>query len=399
MFEYRAYDAAGQLVTGTVEAASADEAAARLREQGYFPSSVTAAGPRRPALKRPKPMPSDAVAVFARELAIMLDTGMPIVACLEVLAGQQPHAAVRHALLEVRREVSGGRGLAESMRQHVRVFPRLLVDMIEVGEMSGNLVKILERMAKFYEHDAKIRGEIRQATTYPKVVLAFAAAAVAAVMFVVLPTFADMFAQLGVDLPRVTRIVVGVRDFIAAHILWILPAALAAGLSLARFVRTQRGRALRDGLILKVPVVGSLTAKVVFARFARTLALLFLSGISMVEALAGCEKIVGNVAVAEDIARARAGVQRGEGLAAPLRREAKTFPRMLIEMIAVGEATGGLDKVLEQIADFYDREVEQTLKGLTSVVEPVIMAVLGGVIFLIVLSVFMPMFNLVTVME
>ncbi|MFS8583013.1 MAG: type II secretion system F family protein, partial [Limnochordales bacterium] len=151
--------------------------------------------------------------------------------------------------------------------------------------------------------------------------------------------------------------------------------------------------------VLRIPFVGELVSKVIFSRFARTLALLFTSGISMVESLASCEKIVGNVVVAQDIAKARAGVQRGEGLAEPLRRGAEAFPPMLVEMIAVGEETGGLDKVLEQVADFYDREVEQTLKGLTSVIEPVIMVILGGIIFVIVLSVFMPMFDLVNVIE
>lgn len=399
LFEYKAYDGTGQLVSGTIEALDADEVALKLREQGYFPSQVTPAKVRKPLFRREKQLDSEAVAVFSRQLGIMLETGMPVVTCLEILAGQQPSQPVKQALLEVRRDVAGGQGLAESLRKHPKIFPAMFVDMIEVGETSGNLVEILDRMARFYANDAKLRGDIKQATTYPKVIVAFAAIAVAAVMFVVLPTFADIFNQFGVELPLVTRLVVSFRDFLIDNIILVLIVLAAAALGLRRFFQGEKGKTLWHRAVLRIPFVGELVSKVIFSRFARTLALLFTSGISMVESLASCEKIVGNVVVAQDIAKARAGVQRGEGLAEPLRRGAEAFPPMLVEMIAVGEETGGLDKVLEQVADFYDREVEQTLKGLTSVIEPVIMVILGGIIFVIVLSVFMPMFDLVNVIE
>lgn len=399
LFEYKAYDGTGQLVSGTIEALDADEVALKLREQGYFPSQVTPAKVRKPLFRREKQLDSEAVAVFSRQLGIMLETGMPVVTCLEILAGQQASQPVKQALLEVRRDVAGGQGLAESLRKHPKIFPAMFVDMIEVGETSGNLVEILDRMARFYANDAKLRGDIKQATTYPKVIVAFAAIAVAAVMFVVLPTFADIFNQFGVELPLVTRLVVSFRDFLIDNIILVLIVLVAAALGLRRFFQGEKGKTLWHRAVLRIPFVGELVSKVIFSRFARTLALLFTSGISMVESLASCEKIVGNVVVAQDIAKARAGVQRGEGLAEPLRRGAEAFPPMLVEMIAVGEETGGLDKVLEQVADFYDREVEQTLKGLTSVIEPVIMVILGGIIFVIVLSVFMPMFDLVNVIE
>lgn len=399
LFEYKAYDGTGQLVSGTIEALDADEVALKLREQGYFPSQVTPAKVRKPLFQREKQLDSEAVAVFSRQLGIMLETGMPVVTCLEILAGQQASQPVKQALLEVRRDVAGGQGLAESLRKHPKIFPAMFVDMIEVGETSGNLVEILDRMARFYANDAKLRGDIKQATTYPKVIVAFAAIAVAAVMFVVLPTFADIFNQFGVELPLVTRLVVSFRDFLIDNIILVLIVLVAAALGLRRFFQGEKGKTLWHRTVLRIPFVGELVSKVIFSRFARTLALLFTSGISMVESLASCEKIVGNVVVAQDIAKARAGVQRGEGLAEPLRRGAEAFPPMLVEMIAVGEETGGLDKVLEQVADFYDREVEQTLKGLTSVIEPVIMVILGGIIFVIVLSVFMPMFDLVNVIE
>lgn len=401
-FEYKAYDGTGQLVTGTIQAADENEVFARLREQGYFPSSVAEEKVQRSLLQlfqRVQPLDPQDIAVFARQFSIMLETGMPVVNCLDILATQQPSESAREALQDVRRQVSGGQSLAESLAQHRRVFPDMFVNMIGVGETSGNLSEILNRMSDFYERDAKLRGDIKQATTYPKVIISFAFIAIAVVMFVVLPTFADMFDQFGVELPLLTQLVVAFRDFLLDNILWVLLALVAIGWGLRVFFQGARGRFLLDGMLLRIPVVGDLISKIVFTRFARTLGLLFTSGISMVESLEQCEKIVGNVVVEKDIAKARAGVQRGEGITGPLRAEARVFPPMLVEMIAVGEETGGLDQVLTQISDFYDREVEQSVKGLTSIIEPVIMVILGGIIFVIVLSVFMPMFDMVNVIE
>lgn len=399
-FEYKAYDGAGQLVTGTLQAADETEVMTRLREQGYFPSSVTPAPKKRTLLfQRARPLEPRDIAVFSRQFAIMLETGMPVVNCLDILSAQQPKATAKEALQGVRRDVGGGQSLAASLRHHDRIFPDMFVNMIEVGEASGNLPEILGRMAAFYEREAKLRGDIKQATMYPSVIVTFAFVAITIVMFVVIPIFADIFGDFGVELPLVTRLVIGFRDFVTTNILWILPVLLLLGWGVVQFFRGTRGRTLLDRFVLRIPIVGDLISKVVFARFAHTLSLLFTSGISMVDSLDNCRKVVNNKAVEADIAAARAGVQRGEGISEPLRREAKTFPDMLVEMIAVGEETGGLDQVLNQIAEFYDREVEQTVRGLTSIIEPVIMVILGGIVFVIVLSVFMPMFNLANVIE
>lgn len=396
-YEYTAYDGTGQLVTGTIQAANEQEVIIRLRQQGYFPSTVTPAKERKPLFQRTKRLQPEDLAVFSRQFAIMLETGMPVVNCLDILIGQQPNPGAKEALQHIRREVSGGQGLAESMRTHPRVFPEMFVNMVAVGETSGNLSDILNRMAHFYERDAKIRGDIKQATMYPSVIVTFAFVAIAVVMFVVLPTFANMFDEFGVELPLISRIVISVRDFIVNNILLVFIAAVLVGWGLVTFFKTPKGRRILDGWLLRVPVIGDLISKVIFSRFARTLGLLYTSGISMVQSLESSESIVGNVIIKEDIAKARAGVQRGEGIAAPLRAEATSFPFMLIEMIAVGEETGGLDQVLTQIADFYEREVEQTIKGLTSIIEPTIMVLLGGIVF--VLSVFVPLFEMVNVIE
>lgn len=401
-FQYKAFDQAGNIVTGTVEAASSDEVATRLRIQGLFPSSVEPVKERRSlfaSFQRVKRMPANQLAVLSRQLAIMLETGMPVTEALRILAGQQLDAGAKDALLETLREVSGGRSLADSLKNHGAVFPDMFLDMIEVGEYSGNLAEILNRLADFYERDAKLRGDIKQALTYPTVIISFALVAIGVVMFVVLPSFAGMFAEFGVELPLITRMVIAFRDFMLEYILFVLAAVALAAFGIRAFVRSDRGRMMMDTFVLRIPTVGELVTKVIFTRFARTLSLLFTSGISMVEALESCMRVVGNRAVAKDIELSHSGVQRGQGVSEPLRQGAKFFPPMLVEMMAVGEETGSLDKVLNQVADFYDVEVEQSVKGLTAIIEPVIMVMLGGIILLIMMSVFVPMFSMVDVIQ
>lgn len=401
-FQYKAFDQTGNIVTGTVEAASSDEVATRLRIQGLFPSSVEPVKERRSlfgSFQRVKRMPANQLAVLSRQLAIMLETGMPVTEALRILAGQQLDAGAKNALLETLREVSGGRSLADSLKNHGNVFPDMFLDMVEVGEYSGNLAEILNRMADFYERDAKLRGDIKQALTYPTVIITFALVAIGVVMFVVLPSFAGMFAEFGVELPFITRMVIALRDFMLEYILFVMAAFVLIAFGIRAFVRSDRGRMMLDTLVLRLPTVGELVTKVIFTRFARTLSLLFTSGISMVEALESCKRVVGNRAVAKDIELSRAGVQRGQGVSDPLRHGARFFPPMLVEMMAVGEETGSLDKVLNQVADFYDVEVEQSVKGLTAIIEPVIMVMLGGIILLIMMSVFVPMFSMVDVIQ
>ncbi len=401
LFEYKAWDHTGKLVSGTMEAERPDEVASRLRVRGYFPSTVRPARPKQSLLqfsRRRKPGPRD-LSVLCRQLAVMVETGIPLVTSLQLLASQQRHAALKEALEETRRDVSGGSSLTESLRKHDRIFPGLFLDMVEVGESSGHLPEVLNRLADFYQRDAKLRGDIKQAMAYPTVIILFGFAVTLFVMFYVLPTFAGIFADFGVELPAVSGAILAVRDFIVRNIVWFLLSAVAAAAASRYYFRTPAGRRLRDAWILRLPVVGELVSKVIFARFARTLSLLFVSGFPMVRSLQSCEKIVGNAAVAADLAAARAGVQRGSGISEPLRREAKVFPPMLVEMIRVGEETGELDAMLDQAAGFYELEVEQSVKTLTSIIEPLILVLLGGVIFLIVLSVFVPMFNMANVIQ
>lgn len=403
LYQYRGWDRTGNPVQGTIEVEEGqdlDRVAWRLRIQGLF---VTSLEPTREArslfsFSRTKQLKPKDLAVFCRQFSIMLSTGMSVVGALRVLAPQQADAGVRDAIDRVVQRVSGGDQLSSAFRRAVGVFPRMFVDMLDVGEKSGNLPEVLERLSLFYEREAKMRGDIKQAMMYPTVVFSFALISMAAILFVVLPIFAEMFADFGADLPFITMAVLSVRDAIARYYLIIVPSLIAAAWGISRWLRTEAGKMTTDGLILRLPLVGGLVSRVIFARFARTLSLLFTSGISMGESLASCQKVVGNHVVARDIANALEQMHQGKGLAEPL-RESKSFPPMLVEMIHVGEETGDLEKVLRQVADFYEQEVEQIVAGLSSILEPVIMVFLALVVAIVLTSVFLPMFQVMDVIQ
>jgi type IV pilus assembly protein PilC len=292
--------------------------------------------------------------------------------------------------------VAEGEGLGESLGSHQKIFRRLFIDMIELGEASGNLPEILDRLAIYYEKDAKLRGDVKQAMTYPAVVSAFAVIAVAVVLFTVIPTFADLFSDFGGELPLITKIVLSFQKGIADNIVYILLISVLLFFAVQRFGRTKRGRWQLDSMFLRLPVAGDLIVKVLLSRFCQTLSLLLSGGVTVTRALEFTRKVAGNVVLAADIAMAQTGVASGKGISEPL-RQARVFPKMLVDIIAIGEETGSIEKVLSQISDFYDKEVDRAVKSLTSVIEPVIIAVLAGVIGIIAVAVFMPMFEIVNV--
>lgn len=403
LYQYRGWDRAGKPVRGTIEVEDGqelDRVAWRLRVQGLFVTSLEPVREQVPffslSFSRTRSLKPKELAVFCRQFSIMLATGMSVVGTLKVLATQQRQPGVKRALEKVIRRVSSGDHLSSAFRRTSDVFPRMFVDMLEVGEKSGNLPAVLERLSIFYEREAKLRGDIKQALTYPTVVLCFALAAVALILFVVLPIFADMFADLGAELPWITRMVLGVRDTVAHYYLVIVPTLILGGWGLSRWLKTDAGRMTTDGLILRLPIVGGLVSRVIFSRFARTLSLLFSSGIPMGESLRSCQRIVGNRVVAKDIDDARRAMQQGKGLAEPL-RASRCFPPMLIEMINVGEETGDLDKVLGQVSMFYEQEVEQSVAALSSILEPIIMVFLAIVVAIVLTSVFLPLFQIADV--
>lgn len=405
LYQYQAWDRNGKPVRGTIEVEegqSLDRVARRLRIQGLFVTSLTPAREATPffslSMGRIRPLSPKELAVFSRQLAIMLATGLSVVGALRVLLAQQTRAGVKRALDRVIRRVSSGETLSGAFRRAVGIFPRMFVDMLEVGEKSGNVAAVLERLAIFYEREDKMRGDIKQALAYPTVVFCFALVATGVILFVVLPIFAATFSDLGAELPLITRIVLGIRDVAARYFLIIVPLLLLAGWALPRWLKTESGRLVADRFLLRMPIVGGLVSRVVFARFARTLSLLFSSGISMDESLESCQRVVGNRVVAADVAYAREQLRQGRGLAEPL-KETRSFPPMLVEMIGVGEETGALDQVLNQIATFYEQEVERAVAVISSLLEPIIMVLLAGVVAIVLTSVFLPMFQIIEVIQ
>lgn len=405
LYQYQGWDRDGKPVRGTIEVEDGqdlDRVAWRLRIQGVFVTSLTPARDEASffsfSVGRTRQLKAKDLAVFSRQLGIMLATGLSVVGALRVLAAQQSNPGVRRALDRVIRRVSGGDTLSSAFGRARDVFPRMFVDMLEVGEKSGNLPVVLDRLAVFYEREAKMRGDITQALAYPTVVFSFAVLATGVILFVVLPIFAELFADLGAELPLITRIVLGIRDVVARYFLIIVPLLFLAAWGIPRWLKTDAGRLMADGLILRLPAVGALVSRVIFARFAHTLSLLFSSGISMDESLASCQRVVGNRVVAQDIAYTREEMRHGRGLAEPL-KEAKSFPPMLVEMIGVGEETGALDQVLTQIANFYEQEVERAVKVLSSLLEPIIMVLLAVVVAIVLTSVFLPMFQIIEAIQ
>jgi type IV pilus assembly protein PilC len=395
-YQYRAWDRSGKLVTGAIHADHPDRASERLRAEGLFVSSLRPVRERKPLFQRTKRLSSRSLALLCQQFSIMINTGMPIVSCLQALKAQMPNKPSQKALESISQHVASGEGLGESLGSHQKIFPRLFIDMIELGEASGNLPEILDRLAIYYEKDAKLRGDVKQAMTYPAVVSIVAVLAVGVVLFTVIPKFAALFSDFGGELPLITRMVLSFQKAIADNIVSLLLIIVFLFFAIQRFGRTKRGRWLLDSIVLRLPVAGDLVLKVLLSRFCQTLSLLLSGGVTVMKSLDFTHRIAGNVVLAADIALARTGVESGQGISEPL-RQARTFPKMLIDIIAIGEETGSMEKVLRQISDFYDKEVDRAVKSLTSVIEPVIIVVLAGVIGLIAAAVFMPMFEVVNV--
>jgi type IV pilus assembly protein PilC len=396
-YQYRAWDRSGKLVTGTVQADHPDRASERLRAEGFFLSSLRPVRERKPLFQRAKCLSAKPLALFCQQFSIMVNTGMPVVSCLQALRAQMPDKSSKKALESVCQHVAAGEGLGESLGRHQKNFPRLFIDMIELGEASGNLPEILDRLAVYYERDAKLRGDIKQAMTYPAVVCSFAVLAVAVALFTVIPKFAELFSDFGGELPLITRMVLSFQATIAHNYVHVILALGFLFFAVRWLGRTKRGRWWLDSVLLRLPVAGDLVVKVLLSRFCQTLSLLLGGGVTVMNALEFTRKVSGNVVLGADIAMAQTGVARGQGISEPL-RQARVFPKMLVDIIAIGEETGSTEKVLSQISDFYDKEVDRAVKSLTSVIEPVIIAVLAVVIGIIAAAVFMPMFEIVNVM-
>lgn len=333
------------------------------------------------------------IVIFTRQFATMIDAGLPLVQCLEILATQSDNKLLAKAVSEVRMEVEGGSTYADALKKQPKVFDELYVNMVAAGEAGGILDTILNRLAKHIEKAMKLKRQIKAAMTYPLVIMAIAVIIIVILMVFVIPVFAEMFSDFGGALPAPTQFVVDASDFMKANFIKMGVGSVAFYLAFKRLLRTKRGRRSFDLLALRTPVVGDLVRKASVAKFTRTLGTLISSGVSILEAMTIVAKTAGNKIVEEAIMKSKQSISEGKTISEPL-GETKVFPPMVVQMIAVGEATGALDAMLNKIADFYDDEVDTAVGALTSMLEPMLMVFLGVVIGFIVISMYLPIFTM-----
>jgi type IV pilus assembly protein PilC len=335
------------------------------------------------------------IAVFFRQFSVMIDAGLPLVQCLEILASNQENMAFQKCLTAVRTTVEGGSTLANAMRQHPKIFDDLTTNMIEAGETGGILDTILQRLATYVEKAVKLKQAVKSALIYPISVISIALLVIGALMKWVVPIFANLFAGLGVELPLPTRIVMGMSNFVGRFGWLIFPSVVALYFGIKWVRSSPKGRLILDGMMLKLPVLGLLLRKIAVARFTRTLGTLITSGVPILEGLAITARTSGNAVLETSLMKVRKAVEEGRTIVDPL-KESGVFPNMVVQMIGVGEATGAMDAMLQKIADFYEDEVDAATKDLLTLLEPLLISFLGVAVGGIVISLYMPLFSMIS---
>jgi type IV pilus assembly protein PilC len=351
-----------------------------------------------PKIGGKKKVKSKDLAIFTRQFSVMIDAGLPLVQCLDILAQQQDNKYFQQTLMQVRQDVEEGSTLAAAMARHQKVFDQLYTNMVEAGETGGILDLILQRLSTFIEKIVKLKKDVISAMIYPSAVVLMAIAAVAVIMIVVIPQFQTIFIGLlgpGEKLPLPTRIVTGASEFLAGWGGLVILASIIAAVVLVRtYYKTPGGRMKLDGLMLKLPIFGGILRKIAVARFSRTLSTLLSSGVPILQSLDITARTAGNVIIEQAILKVRAGVERGENFVDPL-QATEVFPHMVSQMVGIGEQTGALDAMLSKIADFYEQEVDSAIANLLTLIEPLLIGFLGVTIGSIVIAMYMPLFTLI----
>jgi type IV pilus assembly protein PilC len=342
-----------------------------------------------------KSVSAKSLAVFTRQFSVMIDAGLPLVQCLEILGTQEEDKNFGRVILETRAEVENGASLADAMRKNPKVFDALFTNMIAAGEAGGILDTILKRLATYIEKAVKLKNQVQSAMIYPVAIIVIATLVVGVILWKVIPTFATLFAGLGAELPLPTRVVIALSNGLVRFGPFVLVGIGGLVFALQAWYRTPGGRMTVDGILLKAPVFGPMMRKIAVARFCRTLATLLASGVSILEALDITARTAGNAVVEKALNMTRKSIEGGETIANPL-KETAVFPPMVVQMISVGEATGALDTMLGKIADFYEEEVDVAVAGLLTLLEPLMIAVLGGIVGGIVIAMYMPIFALIS---
>ncbi len=384
----------GKAVAGEKVADNKESVMALLRREQILVSSVKERGKEMALPKLGGSVPTKALAIFVRQFSVMIDAGLPLVQCLEILGSQQENKTFGRILQQTRMDVEGGASLADAMRKHPKAFDDLFTNMIAAGEAGGILDTILKRLATYIEKNVKLKAQVKGALVYPVSVIVIAAIVITVILWKVIPTFAAMFEGMGAELPLPTRIVIGLSHWIVRGMPFIIVGTILLVIGFKRWYATYSGRRVVDKVVLKSPIFGVLMQKIAVARFCRTLGTLISSGVPILDGLEITARTAGNAIIEDAIMVVRKGVESGLTLAQPL-RETGVFPPMVVQMIGVGEQTGALDAMLNKVADFYEEEVDQAVANLLTMMEPIMIFFLGGTGGGIIIAMYLPIFSMI----
>jgi len=402
-FQYKVRDNSGRLLQGQVEGDSQALVAGKLRAMGYTPiaieeqkSSKVGADVKIPGLSDRVSMKD--VAVFSRQFATMINSGLSLIRALHILGDQTENKKLAAVTAEVRLDIEKGASLSQALSRHPKVFNRLYVAMVRAGETGGVLDRVLIQLADIIEKQVELRRKIKSAMTYPVAVLVLVLLIVTAMLIFVVPTFETLYADLGGTLPLPTRMLLAVSGFVTKFAPFIIVAEVIAAVLFRKWIQSDKGRSTWDRFKLKVPIFGKLVHKTAITRFSRTFAVLLRSGVPILEALEITSETVNNTVMSNAVKDVQDAVKRGEPIATPMQRH-EIFPPMVTQMLAVGEETGQVDTMLEKVADFYDQEIEATVDALTSLLEPLLIVVMGGAVGGMVVALYMPMFQIINLVQ
>ena len=388
-------NASGVRVTGERSAENKRALEAVLRRERITPVNIKEKGKEFALPTFGGGVSAKELAIFTRQFSVMIDAGLPLVQCLEILGKQEEDKHFASLIMQVRADVEGGSALAEAMRKQPRAFDPLFTNMMAAGEAGGILDTILKRLATYIEKNVKLKGQVKSAMVYPIAVMVIAAVVVAAILWKVIPTFSALFEGLGAVLPLPTRIVIWLSNSLVTFMPFVIVGIVGGSYAFRQYYATEADRRVGDGALMKAPVLGGILRKVAVARFCRTLSTLLSSGVPILEGLDITAKTAGNAIVEDAVLVTRAAIERGESISGPL-KETHVFPAMVTQMINVGEATGALDTMLGKIADFYEEEVDAAVAGMLTLLEPIMIAFLGVVVGGIVIAMYLPIFDLIS---
>jgi type IV pilus assembly protein PilC len=399
-YNYAVRDRAGKVVKGKLDGDSKAAVQAKLSQMGYIILELDQQGGlaglgsvRFGTGVKPKD-----ITIFARQFSTMINAGLSLTKCLSILSAQTESAGLRDVISQIGKDVESGQSLSDSLAKHAKVFPPIFVNMVRAGETGGVLDEVLNRVADHFESEQKLKGKIKSAMTYPLAMGGLVLVVLAAMMVFVVPTFEKMFSDMGGELPFITQMLVDISHFVAGWGGVLVVAVIAGTVYLFKWWSKGPGKTIWDAAKLNMPIFGSLIRKISLAKFTRTFGTLVSAGVPILSALDIVADTAGNEVVASAVKKARSAIKEGETIAKPL-SESKVFPSMLVQMIAVGEETGALDTMLNKIADFYDEEVSTAVDGLTSLIEPLMMASLGVIVGGMVIALYLPMFTIITLVK